>query len=107
MTPSRVLHKLTRKNIVMEPITKDDLRQWGMMIMHNMEKMLDQKLKTNTNNEHQEWLRSRAVRRLMDISAATLQNIRIKGQIRYKKIMGSYYYNKTDLLKLFTQDGKK
>lgn len=90
----------------MEPITKDDLRQFRMMFMHDMEKMLDQKLKGNTKNADQEWLRSRAVRRIMDISPATLQNIRIRGQIRYKKIMGSYYYSKTDLQKLFVDTNK-
>ena len=63
----------------MEPITKDDLRQWGMIFMHDIEKMLDQKLKGNTNNEDQEWLRSRAISRMMDISPATLQNINIRG----------------------------
>ena len=91
----------------MEPITKDDLRQWGMLIIHSIEKMINEKLKGSDNNEQQEWIRSRTVRCMMDISAATLQNIRIKGQIRHKKIMGSYYYNKTDLLKLFAEDGKK
>ncbi|ALR29218.1 hypothetical protein ATE47_01120 [Chryseobacterium sp. IHB B 17019] len=91
----------------MEPVTKDDLRQWGMRFMHDMEKMLDQKLKGKTNHEDQEWLRSRTVRHVMDISAAQLINIRIQGKIRYKKIMGSYYYCRTDLLKLFADENKK
>jgi len=91
----------------MEPVTKDDLRQWAMLIMNNMEKMIDEKLKGNVNNDQQEWLRSQKVRRMMDISAATLQNIRIKGQIRYKKIMGSYYYSRTDIIKLFADQAKK
>ncbi|WP_313375344.1 hypothetical protein [Chishuiella sp.] len=35
------------------------------------------------------------------MSAATLQNLRISGKIRSRKIMGSYYYNKLDLENLF------
>jgi hypothetical protein len=51
-----------------------------------------------------DWLRSKAIRQMMDISPATLQNLRITGQIRHKKIMGSYYYNRSDLQKLFEDE---
>lgn len=60
-------------------------------------------LEANFNNTQEDfgWLRSKAIRRMMDISAATLQNLRISEKIRFKKVMGSYYYSKEDLLKLF------
>jgi len=40
----------------------------------------------------------------MNISLATLQNLRITGKIRYTKIMGSYYYSKGDLMQLFNKE---
>ncbi|MDQ0966137.1 hypothetical protein QFZ20_001540 [Flavobacterium sp. W4I14] len=45
-------------------LLESSLRQWGMMFMHDLEKMMDQKLKGKTSHEDQEWLRSRAVRRI-------------------------------------------
>jgi hypothetical protein len=54
--------------------------------------------------EEFDWLRSKAIRKMMDISPATLQNLRITGKIRHKKVMGSYYYNRSDLQKLFQDE---
>jgi hypothetical protein len=84
----------------MENITQDDLRQFRILLLNDIEQLIEKKLASN-GEEEQEWLRSKAIRRIMNISAATLQNIRIAGKIRYRKIMGSYYYSRTDLLNLF------
>lgn len=83
----------------MDSITKDDLRQLRMLLVNDIEKILKDKF--SANEEVPEWLRSKAVRSLMNISPGTLQNLRITGKVRHKKVMGSYYYNRTDLLKLF------
>jgi hypothetical protein len=85
----------------MENITQDDLRQFRTLLLNDIEKLIEKKLATNGEVQQQEWLRSKAIRKIMNISAATLQNIRIAGKIRYRKIMGSYYYSRTDLLNLF------
>ncbi|MDV4042985.1 DNA-binding protein [Elizabethkingia anophelis] len=88
----------------MEPITKDDLRQLRMLLLDDIEKLLNSKEKPLLQSESPEWLRSKAVRKILNISASSLQNLRITGKIRYKKILGSYYYSNTDLLKLFGDD---
>lgn len=90
----------------MEQVTKDDLRQLGLQLLHDIEKILDKKITPAPDNKTQEWLRSKAVRHIMAISPATLQNLRIAGKIRFRKVMGSYYYSRTDLLKLFGDDSK-
>ncbi|PIF45288.1 hypothetical protein CLU96_2290 [Chryseobacterium sp. 52] len=90
----------------MEPVTKDDLRQLSMQLLHDIEKIIDKKISTDSTEEIQEWLRSKSIRRILDISPATLQNIRISGKIRYRKVMGSYYYSRTDLLKLFGNESR-
>ena len=85
----------------MESITKDDLRQLRMLLVNDIEKILDKKLTANPDVETRDWLRSKAVRSMMNISPGTLQNLRIAGKVRHKKVMGSYYYNRTDLQNLF------
>ena len=60
--------------------------------------------KTEVQNQviEQEWIKSKQVRKLMDMSPGSVQNLRVTQKVRFKKVLGSYYYNKTDLLKLFT-----
>jgi hypothetical protein len=90
----------------MEQITKDDLRQLRMLIANDIEKILDQKLIGKSVKEPEEWLRSKSIRQILNISPTTLQNLRISGSLRFKKIMGSYYYSRIDLLKLFGDEKK-
>jgi hypothetical protein len=79
-------------------ITKDDLRQFSLLIIDEIKKLKQEPEK----EKDLEWLKSRAARKLLSMSAGSLQNLRITGKVRFKKIMGSYYYNRADLLKLFT-----
>lgn len=46
------------------------------------------------------WLKSYEVRDLMGISGGTLQNLRNKGTLTYKKVGGLMYYKYSDVLKL-------
>ena len=86
----------------MEILTKQDLEIFRVRIISDVEKILEDSLK-QANGDFA-WLRSKAVRIMMDISPATLQNLRITGKIRFKKVLGSYYYNKEDLQKLFEDE---
>jgi hypothetical protein len=95
----------------MDEITKDDLRQLRMLLVNDFEAIIDKKLTTEPNKKASdgstEWLRSKAIRDILSISPATLQNLRIAGKIRFKKVMGTYYYSRTDLNKLFQNDNNK
>ena len=82
-------------------ITKEDLRQFRMLLVHEFKEILDSRIPEGMGTEPVEWLRSKAIRRIMDISPGTLQNLRITGKIRFRKVMGSYYYNKHDIQELF------
>jgi len=89
----------------MEQITRDHLRQLRLEIVSDIQKILNMK-GTDRQEFDIDWLRSKAIRRIMNISPATLQNLRITGKIRFRKVMGSYYYSRTDLLKLFENGSK-
>ncbi|WP_235832093.1 DNA-binding protein [Flavobacterium ranwuense] len=85
-------------------LTKDDLRQFGLLLINDIRKIMEDAQLREKENIHPEWLKSRAVRKLMDMSPGSLQNLRVTGKVRFKKVLGSYYYNKEDLIKLFNED---
>ncbi len=83
-------------------LTKDDLRQLRILIVNDIKELLEIELKkTDEDDLNSEWLRSKSVRKFLDISPGTLQNLRISGKIQFKQIMGSYYYKKSDLINMF------
>lgn len=87
----------------MENLTKEDLLVFRDELLSDIKKLLKREnCEDGKSLEDLLWLRSKAVRRMMEISPSTLQNLRISGKVRYKKIMGSYYYSKEDLIKLFS-----
>lgn len=78
-----------------EIITKEDLNQ--------LENKLLSAIKQLTNPEQRQakqWLKSAEVRKLLNISPGTLQNLRINGTLRYSKIGGMMYYKLEDITKL-------
>lgn len=87
----------------MDSITKSDLETLRSQIVSDISYLLDKKLDNSNENKEFEWLRSKAMREYLNISAATLQNLRVSGKIRSRKIMGSYY-NKVDLENLFKHE---
>ena len=83
-------------------ITKDDLSQFGLLLVEQFKQIIENSQNKENNDLNPEWLKSRVVRKLMDMSSASLQNLRITGKVRFKKVLGSYYYSKSDLMNLFS-----
>lgn len=78
-----------------EIITKEDLEQFGQHLLEEIKKIiLDKPLQTR------QWLKSADVRKLLQISPGTLQNLRINGTLRYSKVGGIIYYSSDDIQKL-------
>lgn len=88
-------------------VTKEDLQQFGALLIANIRKMIEGGKGTEKEAVQPEWLKSRAVRKMLDISPGTLQNLRIAGKVRFKKVLGSYYYSKEDLMRLFNENQDK
>lgn len=78
-------------------ITKEDLQQFKIELLEGIEILLNGK-----TTEQKLWLRSSEVKKLLNISSGTLQNLRINGTLSYSKIGGSLYYNYKDIQKLLT-----
>lgn len=83
-------------------ITKDDLRQFGLLLKKEFGEMLQRRDTEDRPDLHPGWIKSKRVRAMLDMSAGTLQNLRISGKVRYKKVLGSYYYCEEDLRTLFS-----
>ena len=60
-------------------------------------------LKSKTQKK-KKWLKSNEVRKLLNISPGTLQNLRINGTLSYTKIGGIIYYAYSDLMKVLEQN---
>lgn len=95
------------KNVMEEIITKEDLRQFGLQLLDKMRIIVQETTPAQTELAQPEWLKSKAVKKLLDISAGSVQNLRVTQKVRFKKVLGSYYYNKEDLQKLFNDEPNK
>jgi hypothetical protein len=80
-------------------ITKEDLRLFSQTIVAELKEFFSQK----SSEASLEWVKAKVARQLLSISAASLQTLRISGKLRYRKILGSYYYNRTDIENLFNE----
>ncbi|AMR32531.1 MULTISPECIES: helix-turn-helix domain-containing protein [unclassified Mucilaginibacter] len=83
-----------------EIITKDDLRR-----IENLLGEIKGLIKPGQAQSKQ-WLKSYEVRKLLNISPGTLQNLRVNGTLRYTKIGGLLYYKLEDIEKLLEGNSK-
>lgn len=81
--------------MAIEVITREDLNEFRTLLLADLKEMLQIK-----PQEQKQWLKSNEVRKLLNISPGTLQNLRVNGTITYTKIGGILYYASADLDKL-------
>lgn len=77
-------------------VTMDELQQFKTEFIREMRSLIIDNKPTQTT----EWLRSIEVRKMLNISPGTLQNLRVSGTLPFKKIGGSMYYNKQEIEKM-------
>ncbi|MBB6126376.1 helix-turn-helix domain-containing protein [Mucilaginibacter lappiensis] len=82
-------------------ITKEDLRQFKNEMLTEMKHLLKP-----GQGQSKQWLKSYEVRKLLNISPGTLQNLRINGTLRYTKIGGLLYYKLEDIQALLEGGSK-
>jgi len=70
-----------------EIVTKQDLEYFRQQLLQDLSLFLGKQQQTNP-----EYLRSKEVRKLLNISAGSLVNLRVKGLLQPVKIAGIYYY---------------
>ena len=78
-------------------VTKEDLQQLKNELLEEIKRLLEKE-----NTAQKEWLRSSEVRKLLNISAGTLQTLRINGSLSYTKVGGTLFYSYKDIQKLLS-----
>ena len=78
-------------------ITKQDLEQFKTDLFAELKKL---GIGPYTEQAGKQWLKSVEVRKLLKISAGTLQNLRINGTIAYTKVGSLLYYKQEDIIRL-------
>ncbi len=76
-------------------ITIEDLNEFRNLLLNDLKEIINSK-----PQQSKQWLKSNEVRKLLNISQGTLQNLRINGTLSYTKIGGIMYYNHADIDKL-------
>ena len=83
-----------------ELITREDLQQFKTELVQELKQVLNQPAQ-----QAKQWLKSTEVRKLLNISPGTLQNLRINGTLRFTKIGSILYYKTKDITKLLEGNG--
>ena len=82
--------------MVAELITAEDLQLFKSELLSDIAKLFN----NGSNAIQKRWLKSPEVRKLLDISPGTLQNLRINGTLPYTKMGGVVYYDYDDIQKI-------
>lgn len=85
--------------MAIEVITREDLNEFRNLLLNDLKEILQSK-----PEQTKQWLKSNEVRKLLNISPGTLQNLRINGTLTYTKVGGIIYYAYSDLLKVLEEN---
>lgn len=81
--------------MAIEVITREDLNEFRELLLSELNTLFNSK-----PQQQKQWLKSNEVRKLLNISPGTLQNLRINGTLSYTKIGSILYYPYQDIQKL-------
>jgi hypothetical protein len=83
-----------------ELVTKEDLRR-----LEDLLKEIKQIVQPG-QSQPKKWLKSSEVRKMLNISPGTLQNLRINGTLRFTKMGSIMYYKLEDINKVLEENGQ-
>lgn len=84
-----------------ELITREDLRDFKNELLNEFKQIMQP-----GQGQSKKWLKSSEVRKMLNISPGTLQNLRINGTLRFTKIGSIMYYKLEDINKVLEGNGK-
>jgi predicted site-specific integrase-resolvase len=87
--------------MAIEVITKEDLNEFRHELLKDISSIIN-----GTTQKQQKWLKTNEVRELLQISHGTLQSLRLKGDLTFSKVGGTYYYANEDIEKLMNRTKK-
>jgi hypothetical protein len=84
-------------------VTTDDLRELRIELLEDFKRVL----KEHGGQPSKKWLKSPEVRKLLNISPGTLQNLRVNGTLPFTKMGGALYYDNEDIQKILQSNKKQ
>ncbi len=78
-------------------LTKEDLKQFKLELLDEIKTILRDLGPGQESPDDGGWIKGRSVRKRLAVSPGTLQNLRVAGKLRFKKVMGTYYYSAQDV----------
>ncbi|HJY12814.1 MAG TPA: helix-turn-helix domain-containing protein [Flavobacterium sp.] len=88
VSPFNLFYDMT----AIELLTKEDLKTFKAELLVEIKSML-----APDESPKNKWIRSNQVRKLLNISPGTLQNLRINGTLRFTRIGSIIYYKLEDI----------
>lgn len=83
-----------------EVVTKSDLQELRVQLLADIRELFLSVDKGTTRP----WLKNSEVKKLLGISANTIQRLRVTGQLRSTKLGGVHYYRYQDIEKLMNDN---
>ena len=74
----------------LQVLTTDDLEKFRVQLLTDIENLINIK-------QPKKWLKTTEVMELLGVSEVTLQNLRNRGQIPFRKLGGTCYYNAEEI----------
>ncbi len=84
-------------------ITIDDLQELKIELLEDFKRLL----KEYGGHPTKKWLKSPEVRKLLNISPGTLQNLRINGTLPFTRMGGALYYDYEDIQRILQANKKQ
>lgn len=78
-------------------LTTDDLREFKIELLDDLLRILNEQ---NPQSEQKKWLKSSEVRKLLNISPGTLQNLRVNGTLSFTRIGSIIFYSYAEIEKI-------
>ena len=98
LQPKKLFPELENMELLNHQIvTKKDLLNFGNLLLEEL------KNSKTIEEKPAKWLKSSEVRKLLQISPGTLQNLRITGTLKPSKIGGILYYKHEDIEKMLNE----
>ena len=76
-------------------LTKQDLDDFKEELLAEIKKLI-----AGNNGQGSRWLKGKEVKRLLQISEGTLQSLRVKSLINFKKVGGNYFYVYEEIIRM-------
>lgn len=86
-----------------ELITLGDLHDFQLSLLSEIKNLLQ----SNGSTPSKQWLRAAEVRKMLGVSAGTLQTLRVNGTLPFSKMGSIVFYRQEDIIKVLEKNASR